>query len=160
MDRDIDIQVNGVRYQVRVPSDTTLVTLLRQHLHLTGTKEGCGIGECGACSVLLNGKLVNSCLVLAAEADGAVVQTIEGEQVGDKLTDLQQAFIDEHALQCGFCTPGMIMAARELLERQPNPTDEQIIEAMAGNLCRCTGYETVIAAVRKVAQARAQGGSR
>ena len=151
MDYDIELTVNETRYTARIPANCTLVQLLRDILHLTGTKEGCGIGECGACCVMLNGRLVNACLVLGVEANGASVQTIEGEADGDQLSDLQQSFIKHHALQCGFCTPGMIMSARDLLMRAPTPTDEEIVEAIAGNLCRCTGYETIVRAIREVA---------
>jgi aerobic carbon-monoxide dehydrogenase small subunit len=158
MHYDISITVNDVGYQTRVAADVTLMRLLRDHLHLGGTKEGCGIGECGACCVRLDGKLVNACLVLAVEASGGSVRTIEGEAKGDQLSDLQQAFIDHHALQCGFCTPGMIMAASDLLARTPSPTDDQIVEALAGSLCRCTGYETAIAAVRAASRGRKGGG--
>ncbi len=160
MEYNIDLKVNGVRYEARIPARFTLLQLLRDELHLTGTKEGCGIGECGACHVLLNGKLVNACLVLGVEAQGAEVRTIEGEADGEELSDLQQAFIDHHALQCGFCTPGMIMSARDLLSRHPHPSDEQIVEAIAGNLCRCTGYETVVAAIRDVADEGDEGGAK
>lgn len=160
MDYDVRITVNGERYEARVPASLTLLRMLREVLHLTGTKEGCSIGECGACSVILDGKLINACMVLAVECDGSSVRTIEGEGALDKLSDLQQAFVDNHALQCGFCTPGMLMAARELLERNPDPTDDEIVEAMAGQICRCTGYETAIAAVRKVARKGEAGGAR
>ncbi len=160
MEYDVRITVNGERYQARVPASLTLLRMLREVLHLTGTKEGCSIGECGACSVILDGKLVNACMVLAVECDGSVVRTVEGEGAMDKLSDLQQAFVDNHALQCGFCTPGMLMAARELLERKPDPTDDDIIEAMAGQICRCTGYETAIEAVRRVARKGQAGGGK
>lgn len=130
----------------------TLLELIRDRLHLTGTKEGCGIGECGACTVLLDGKPVTSCLVLAVEADGAAVETIEGEAKNGELSLLQKAFVETGAVQCGFCTPGMIMSARGLLRRNPNPTDAEIVEAMAGNLCRCTGYEAILRAVRLCAE--------
>ncbi len=160
MEYDVRITVNGERYQARVPASLTLLRMLREVLHLTGTKEGCSIGECGACSVILDGKLVNACMVLAVECDGSVVRTVEGEGALDKLSDLQQAFVDNHALQCGFCTPGMLMAARELLERKPDPTDDDIIEAMAGQICRCTGYETAIEAVRRVARKGQAGGGK
>ncbi len=151
MSLDIRVTVNGTVYETKVEPSATLLHLLRNQLHLTGAKEGCGIGECGACSVILNGTLVNACLVLAVEADGSVIQTVEGECCNDQLSALQQAFIDHHALQCGFCTPGMIMSARDLLSRNPHPTDGQIVEAVAGNLCRCTGYESVLEAIRSVA---------
>ena len=149
--RQINLTVNGEQYEVTCPEHITLLALLREHLHLTGTKEGCAAGECGACTVILNGKAANACLVLAMEADGAVVETIEGEAKHGKLSPLQQAFIDHHALQCGFCTPGMIMSARALLEENPNPTRLEIEEAMEGNLCRCTGYEPIIEAIERVA---------
>jgi aerobic carbon-monoxide dehydrogenase small subunit len=159
MEYNVEITVNGVQYRAQVPAGLTLLRMLRDELHLTGTKEGCGIGECGACAVILDGKLVNACMVLAVEANGAQVKTIEGEGRGD-LSDLQQAFIDHHALQCGFCTPGMIMAARDLLDRIPKPTEDDIVEAMAGQVCRCTGYVTAIAAVQDVVNRRQSGGAR
>jgi len=156
MQYDIKLTVNGIVYESRASASTTLLHFLRDNLHLTGTKEGCSIGECGACSVILDGRVVNACLVLAVEADGASVETIEGEVDGEKLSALQQAFVDHHALQCGFCTPGMVVAARDLLRRNPAPTDDDILDAIAGNLCRCTGYETVIAAIQQVARTSKQ----
>ena len=131
-----------------MPSGLTLLEFLRDRLYLTGTKEGCGIGECGACTVLFDGKPVTACLVLAVEADGCTVETVEGEATNGQLSVLQRAFVETGAVQCGFCTPGMIMSARGLLRRNPNPNDDEIVEAMAGNLCRCTGYEAILAAVR------------
>jgi carbon-monoxide dehydrogenase small subunit len=151
---DVTLEVNGIEYSQTVPAQMTLLQLLRERLLLTGTKEGCGIGECGACTVIMNGKAVASCLVLAAEADGAKVQTIEGEIREGELSALQRAFIEHGATQCGFCTPGMIMSARELLERVPEPSRQQIVEAIAGNLCRCTGYEPIVKAVEAVSKAR------
>ncbi len=148
----VSFRVNSEPQTVSVPAATTLLELLRDRLHLTGTKEGCGVGECGACTVLLDGAPVTACLVLAVEADGHDVRTIEGEATGGELSALQQAFIDAGAIQCGFCTPGMIMSARALLTRSPNPSDEEIIEAIAGNLCRCTGYEAVVAAIRNASR--------
>jgi len=145
---DIRFTVNGQPEYASVPATMTLLDLLRDRLAHTGTKEGCGVGECGACTVLLDGKPVTSCLMLAVEVDGRDVETIEGEAVGGELSVLQQAFIDTGAIQCGFCTPGMIMSARGLLNRTPNPSDEDIVEAIAGNLCRCTGYESIVAAIR------------
>ncbi|MGB2983453.1 MAG: (2Fe-2S)-binding protein [Candidatus Bipolaricaulia bacterium] len=153
----VSFHVNGEPQTVSVPATTTLLDLLRDRLHLTGTKEGCGIGECGACTVLLDGAPVTACLVLAVEAGGRDVRTIEGEATGGELSVLQQAFIDAGAVQCGFCTPGMIMSARALLTRNSDPSDEEIVEAIAGNLCRCTGYEAIVAAIR-LASERAKGG--
>ncbi|TFH11169.1 MAG: (2Fe-2S)-binding protein [Candidatus Atribacteria bacterium] len=147
----IRFTVNGHVEQATVPATMTLLDLLRDRLALTGTKEGCGIGECGACTVLLNGNPITSCLMLAVEADGSDIETIEGEAIGGELSVLQQAFIDEGATQCGFCTPGMIMSARGLLNRIPDPSHEEIIEAIAGNLCRCTGYEAIISAIQLAA---------
>jgi carbon-monoxide dehydrogenase small subunit len=148
----ITVKVNNISYTERVPCNMTLLQFLKDKLMLTGTKEGCGIGECGACTVIMNGKSVLSCLMLAAEADGAEIRTVEGEAGEQGLTALQQAFIDYGATQCGFCTPGMIMSAQELLERNPSPDREEIVEAIAGNLCRCTGYEPIIQAVQAVAR--------
>ena len=148
----ITFHVNGASQTVHVAATTTLLELLRDRLQLTGTKEGCGIGECGACTVLLDGAPVTSCLVLAVEVDGRSVETIEGEAKDGQLSALQQAFIDAGAVQCGFCTPGMIMSARGLLQRNPNPSDEEIVEAIAGNLCRCTGYEAVVDAIAAAAR--------
>ncbi|MCL2216538.1 MAG: (2Fe-2S)-binding protein [Defluviitaleaceae bacterium] len=147
----INLTVNGEAHKVFCPENITLLTLLREYLHLTGAKVGCAAGECGACTVIYNGKPVNSCMVLAMEAEGAVVETIEGEAKDGKVSPLQQAFIDNHALQCGFCTPGMIMSARALLDENPKPSRDDIIHAMEGNLCRCTGYEPIITAIEQAA---------
>lgn len=148
---NIKVKVNGTEYRVDVPANMTLLQFLRERLYLTGAKEGCGIGECGACTVIMDGKAVASCLILAAEADGSSIRTIEGEASGGNLTPLQKAFIEMGAIQCGFCTPGLIMAAQSLLERNPKPSKEEIIEVIAGNLCRCTGYEPVIRAIEVAA---------
>jgi aerobic-type carbon monoxide dehydrogenase small subunit (CoxS/CutS family) len=142
--------VNGEEIFTEVAPNKTLLWLLREELGLTGTKEGCGAGECGACTVIFNGKPVNSCLVMALEAEGGEVFTIEGEAKNGELSDLQKAFIKHNALQCGFCTPGMVMSARALLNRNSSPTREDIKEAMQGNLCRCTGYETIAEAIESV----------
>lgn len=147
MKRSIHLTVNGEEIYSNVEENKTLLWFLREELGLTGTKEGCGAGECGACTVILNGRAVNSCLVMALEAEGGEVKTIEGEAKNGELSSLQRAFIDKNALQCGFCTPGMIMSARALLNTNPNPSREEIKEAMQGNLCRCTGYESIIEAI-------------
>jgi aerobic carbon-monoxide dehydrogenase small subunit len=147
----VSVTVNGEPYEVYIDARTTLLQLLREHLGLTGTKEGCSEGECGACSVMLNGRLVDSCLIFAAEANGAQVQTIEGLAVNGELHPVQKAFIDCGGVQCGFCTPGMIMASKALLESIPNPTEGQIRQALGGNLCRCTGYAKIIDAVQAAA---------
>lgn len=142
-----------------MPAHRTLLEVLRGDLFLTGTKEGCGEGECGACTVLLDGRPVNACLTLAVEVEGRSVRTIEGESEGPELSSLQDAFVKNHALQCGFCTPGMVMSARALLERNPSPSEEEIKDAIAGNLCRCTGYQPIIQAIQKAAeQMKARGG--
>ena len=156
---EIRFNVNGQTEHATVPATMTLLDLLRDRLALTGTKEGCGIGECGACTVLLDGEPITSCLMLAVEADGHAIETIEGEDVDGDLSVLQQAFIDAGAIQCGFCTPGMIMSARGLLNRTSNPSAEEIVEAIAGNLCRCTGYEAIIAAIRLAADREERQGS-
>lgn len=146
----IHLHVNGEETLAEVAPNKTLLYFLREEMGLTGTKEGCGAGECGACTVILNGKAVNSCLVMALEADGGEVLTIEGEAKNSELSELQKAFVTHNALQCGFCTPGMIMSARALLNRNPSPTRDEIKEAMQGNLCRCTGYEAIVESVESV----------
>jgi carbon-monoxide dehydrogenase small subunit len=147
------IRVNGVDHSIDAPPMSRLLDVLREDLRLTGVKEGCGEGECGACSVLIDAELVNSCLVPLLQVEGASITTIEGVANGDKLNAVQQAFLEYGGAQCGICTPGMILAAMTLLDRYPNPTLEQIKEGLAGNLCRCTGYmrifEAVIHAVRE-----------
>ena len=146
----IKLTINEETHMVFCPPEITLLTLLREHLHLTGTKEGCAAGECGACAIIMNGKPVNSCMVMAMEADGAEIRTIEGEAKDGEISPLQRSFVEHHAFQCGFCTPGMIMAARALLDQNPDPSREEIIEALEGNLCRCTGYESIIEAVESL----------
>lgn len=150
--RDINITLNGDPVTVRVEDHWTLLRAIREGMGLTGTKEGCGNGECGACTVILDGRPVNSCMVLAVEAEGREVRTIEGESDGENLSALQQAFIDEGAIQCGFCTPGMVMSARALLMRNPDPSEEEVTEAICGNLCRCTGYKPIVSAILKAAR--------
>jgi carbon-monoxide dehydrogenase small subunit len=149
--RQVKLTVNGKLYELTVPPWETLVEVIRDDLGLTGTKEGCGLGECGACTVIMDGKTVNSCLVLAVEADGKQITTIEG-LAGDQLHPLQQAFIDHGGLQCGFCTPGMIMSAKALLEENPAPSEEAIRRGIAGNLCRCTGYTKIIESIKAAAK--------
>jgi len=144
--------LNGSPVSIEVPAKTNLLSLLRDYLGLTGTKEGCGIGECGACSVLLDGRLVNSCLTMAPQADGRQVITIEGIRGPDGgPNDLQHAFIDYGAVQCGFCIPGLILAGEALLKENPRPSRVEIRQSIAGNLCRCTGYEQIVDAIQATA---------
>jgi carbon-monoxide dehydrogenase small subunit len=156
--RRISVSINGQRYTREVAENKTLLHFLREDLSLTGTKEGCGAGECGACTVLLDGKAVNSCLILAVETDGSSIETIEGEAKNGRLSPLQEAFHRHHAVQCGFCTPGMIMTIRDLLKRNPKPSREEIIDGIEGNFCRCTGYEQIIEAVLDVTGQGTEGG--
>ncbi len=146
----INLTINGKKITLKVNPQERLIDTLRDRLKLTGTKEGCSIGECGACTVILNGKAVASCLVFTAQIDGSKILTVEGLEVGGKLDPLQQAFLDHHAVQCGFCTPGMLMSAKALLLKNPHPTREEIKTALEGNLCRCTGYEQIIEAIESV----------
>ncbi len=143
----IDLTVNGERHQMEVDPQATLVEILRGPLHLTGTKEGCGTGDCGVCTVLVDGNPVNSCLMLAAEAHGCQVTTIEGLANEGVLHPLQQSFIDKGAVQCGFCSPAMILSAKALLERDPNPVEDDIKQALSGVLCRCGSYKKIIESV-------------
>ena len=149
--KEIELTVNGQTYRLIVPPHRTLLEVIREELGLTGTKEGCGLGECGACTVLMDGQAVNSCLVLAAEADGSRITTIEGLADGDRLHPFQQAFVDHGGLQCGFCTPGMILAAKALLDKNPHPGEEEIKQGISGNLCRCTGYTKIIESIKAAA---------
>jgi aerobic-type carbon monoxide dehydrogenase small subunit (CoxS/CutS family) len=143
----LSVTVNGRVYEREVPEHRSLLGFLRDDLGLTGTKEGCGAGECGACTVLLNGRTVNACMVLAVEADGGAAETIEGEARDGQLSELQSAFARHHAVQCGYCTGGMIMSIRELLQNNPKPSVAEIKDGIEGNFCRCTGYEQIIEAV-------------
>ncbi len=154
----IKLTVNGLSYERDCAEHRTLLRFLREDLGLTGPKEGCGMGECGACTVIMDGRAVNSCMVLAAEADGAVIQTVEGEANGPSLSDIQKAFEKHHAVQCGFCTPGMVMSVKELLARNPKPETEEIKEAVEGNFCRCTGYVQIVEAVAELAGSGEKGG--
>jgi len=149
-DARISITVNGTAHSVTVPPMKRLLDILREDLHLTGAKEGCGEGECGACSVLLDGDLVNSCLIPVRQAESASIETIEGLAQNAQLHAIQKAFAETGAAQCGICTPGMIMAAVALLARNPKPTPEEIREGLAGNICRCTGYHKIFDAVEKI----------
>ena len=147
----ITLTVNGELEMVDVPSNMTLLGLLREKLALTATKNGCSAGECGACTVLMNGEPVNSCMVLAVECDGAEIITVEGLATDGRLDPLQQAIIDSGGVQCGFCTPGVLIAARALLDRNPKPSENDIREALVGNLCRCTGYVRIIEGIQEAA---------
>ncbi len=152
MKRSVLLRINGERHEVYIKPNRTLLEVLREDLLLTGAKEACGAGECGTCTVLVDGKPVNSCITLAMEAEGKEIETIEGLSKGGDLHPLQEAFIDHHAFQCGFCTPGMIMTAKAFLNRKPGPTKQEIRNAIAGNICRCTGYENAVDAILNAAK--------
>jgi carbon-monoxide dehydrogenase small subunit len=156
LNHEISLVVNGEPYRLSVASHHTLLQVLREQLVLTGTKNGCEAGECGACAVLMNGEPVNSCMVLAPEADGAEIVTIEGLARDSQLDPLQEAFVANGATQCGYCTPGILISARALLDRKRAPTEAEIREALVGNLCRCTGYLRIIEAVQIAARAGAE----
>ena len=151
MKRKIQLTLNGKGTSMEVPNHRLLLDLLRDEIGLTGTKEGCGTGDCGACTVYLNGKPVNSCLVLSGELDGADIVTIEGLKIGPELHPIQKAFIQDGGAQCGYCTPGMLMMSKALLDENSNPTEEEIRFALSGNLCRCTGYAKIVQAVQDAA---------
>ncbi len=152
MKQPIELRVNGEQYEVAVDPRRTLLEVLRDELELTGPKKGCDTGECGACTVIMDGKPVVSCLVLAVEAQGKDILTIEGVSKNGELHPIQKAFIEHGALQCGFCTPGMILSAKSLLDRNPKPTEEEVRRAIAGNLCRCTGYVKIVEAILAVSK--------
>ena len=152
MTKKVEILLNGKKTTLEVPSHRLLLDLLRDEIGLTGTKEGCGTGDCGACTVFLNGKPVNSCLVLSGEIDGAELVTIEGLKLGPELHPVQKAFIENGGVQCGYCTSGMLMMVKSLLDENLNPTEEEIRFALSGNLCRCTGYAKIILAVQDAAK--------
>jgi carbon-monoxide dehydrogenase small subunit len=147
----LTLKVNGEARTLSVPPFARLLDVLREDLHLTGTKEGCGEGECGACTVLVDGQVVNSCLVPAVQVQDSTITTVEGLARGENLSSLQAAFVSHNGAQCGFCTPGMLIAATDLLNRCPNPTDGEIRDGLAGNLCRCTGYAKILDAVHDAA---------
>ena len=153
MDQTIQLRVNGVDHQLQVPSRRLLVDCLRYDLGLTGTKEGCSVGVCGACTVLVDGQMIASCITLAVAADGAEITTIEGLAEEGQLHPVQQAFIDHGGFQCGICTPGQVLAAKALLDINPDPTENDIREWMMGNLCRCTGYYGILESVKNAARA-------
>jgi aerobic carbon-monoxide dehydrogenase small subunit len=150
--QSVTVTVNGVEYEREVEARKLLIHFIRDDLDLTGSHIGCDTGNCGACSLLVNGQLVKSCMMLAVQADGAVIETVEGLGDDGELTKLQQSFSDHHALQCGYCTPGMLMSATALLRVHPSPTDEQIKKALQGNICRCTGYWNIFEAVKAAGQ--------
>lgn len=152
MKRPVNLTINGARYELFVEPNVTLLDAVRDEARLTGAKEGCGTGDCGACSMIVDGRLVTSCLMLAVEADGADVTTIEGLARDGELHPLQRAFIDRGAVQCGYCIPGMILAGKALLDTNPHPTEEEIRRAIAGNLCRCTGYTKIVEAIAAAAE--------
>jgi aerobic-type carbon monoxide dehydrogenase small subunit (CoxS/CutS family) len=156
--KKIKVTINGEVYEREVADHRTLLHFLRDDLGLTGTKEGCGAGECGACTIIMDGAAVNSCMILAAEANGSTLETIEGVANSEELSAVQQSFHKHHAVQCGFCTPGMVMSATDLLRRNPHPDREEIKDGIEGNFCRCTGYEQIIEAIEDVA-GTGKGGS-
>ena len=149
---DVKLTVNGEEYKLKVGSQERLLDTIRKQLKLTGTKEGCSVGECGACTVIVDDKAVNSCMVLTAQVDGSEIITVEGLESRSGLHPLQKAFVEKQAIQCGFCTPGMLMSALALLKENPEPSKEEIKTALEGNLCRCTGYQQIIDAVEAAAE--------
>jgi carbon-monoxide dehydrogenase small subunit len=154
MKQDIVLNVNGIQHKINVETNRTLVEVLRDTLGLTGTKKSCNEGECGACTVLMDGKPVASCLVLAVAAQGKEITTIEGLSHGEELDPVQEAFVKHTAIQCGFCTPGMVMAAKAFLNENPTPTSAEVRKAIAGNLCRCTGYQQIVDAIMAAAETK------
>ena len=148
----INFTINGKKQQLDIPAGMTALELIRNRLELKGTKEGCGIGECGACTIVVDGRAVNACLMFAAQLDGREISTVESLDQKDQLHPIQEAFAEKHAVQCGFCTPGLLMSTRALLAEQPNADRSEIVKAISGNLCRCTGYHSIIAAIEDVAK--------
>lgn len=145
----IEFTINGKKVSLEVEAGETALKIIRDRLLLKGTKEGCGIGECGACTIVVDGKSVNACLMLAAQLHGREVVTVEGLAEGDRLSPLQQSFVDRHAVQCGFCTPGFLMSSHALLNENPNPDRREIIDVISGNLCRCTGYQQIVDSIEE-----------
>ena len=154
MKQDVVLNVNGIQYNINIETHRTLVEVLRDTLGLTGTKKSCNEGECGACTVLMDGKPVASCLVLAVAAQGKEITTIEGLSHGEQLDPVQEAFVKHTAIQCGFCTPGMVMAAKAFLDENPRPTPAEVRKAISGNLCRCTGYQQIVDAIMAAAETK------
>lgn len=150
--KSLRLKVNGKSYTIKVKAQATLLDVIREDLGLTGTKEGCGLGECGACTVIMGDKTVNACIVLAVEAEGKEITTIEGLADGEKLHPIQEAFVEVGGLQCGFCTPGMILSTKALLDKNKEPSDDEIRRGLSGNFCRCTGYTKIFESVRAAAQ--------
>ena len=158
--REITMTVNGGKYTVAVRPNETLLQVLRDTLHFTGVKEGCGTGDCGACTVIFNGLTVTSCLMLAVEADGADITTIEGLGKDGELHPVQKAFVKEGAIQCGYCTPGMVLSGVQLLSENPNPSEKEIRKGIGGNICRCTGYVKIVKAIQTAAKEMQEGGQK
>ncbi len=150
MKKIISLNINGIAYELAIEPRRSLLELLRDDLGLTGTKRGCSIGDCGSCTVLVDGVATFSCITLAVQVDGCSIETVEGLAQKGKLSNLQQAFVDQGAIQCGYCSPGMLMMATELLNRNPNPSENEIRRAISGNLCRCTGYQKIVEAIQAV----------
>ena len=152
MKKSIQLMINNKKYEETVEPNQTLADFLRYSLGLTGTKKGCETGDCGSCTVIMDGKPVNSCLVLAVQVNGREIETIEGMETDEGLHPLQQAFVEKGSIQCGFCSPGMLMSGKNLLDKNPDPDEDEIRNAIAGNLCRCTGYQKIIEAIKSVGQ--------
>ena len=152
MKKSIQLMINNKKYEETVEPNQTLADFLRDSLGLTGTKKGCETGDCGSCTVIMDGKPVNSCLILAVQANGRAIETIEGMETDVGLHPLQQAFVEKGSIQCGFCSPGMLMSGKNLLDKNPDPDEDEIRNAIAGNLCRCTGYQKIIEAIKSVGQ--------
>lgn len=158
MKHEVNFKINGTPIHTSIEPNISLLTFIREHMGLKGTKEGCGAGDCGSCTVLVNGETVNSCLMLAVEADGKEILTVEGLAKNGEIDPIQQAFIDEGAVQCGYCTPGMLMSTKAILDKNPEPSEEEIKKGLSGNLCRCTGYKQIVNAVGRAVELRKRKG--